>query len=39
MVLGDYVLDAIGIILIVELLAIVEFFIIKDNWKNKKKRG
>jgi hypothetical protein len=42
MVLGDYILGAIGIILIVGiigLLAIGEFFIIKDNWKNKKKRG
>lgn len=42
MVLGDYILSAIGIILIVGiigLLTISEFFIIKDNWKNKKKRG
>ena len=42
MTLGDYILGAIGIILIigiVGLLVIGEFFIIKDNWKNKKKRG
>ena len=42
MILGDYILSAIGIILIVGiigLLAIGEFFIIKDDWKNKKKRG
>ena len=40
MTLGDYILGAIGIILvvgIVGLLAIGEFFIIKDNWKNKKR--
>ena len=40
MILGDYILSAIDIILIVGiigLLAICEFFIIKDNWKNKKK--
>lgn len=42
MVLGDYILSAIGIILIIGiigLLTISEFFFIKDNWKNKKKRG
>lgn len=40
MTLGDYILGAISIILvvgIVGLLAIGEFFIIKDNWKNKKR--
>ena len=40
MILGDYIFRAIDIILVVGiigLLAICEFFIIKDNWKNKKK--
>ena len=42
MILIDYILSAIGTILIigiVGLLIVREFFIIKDNWKNKKKRG
>ena len=42
MILIDYILSVIGTILIigiVGLLIVGEFFIIKDNWKNKKKRG
>lgn len=42
MVLGDCVLGAIGIILIVGIVGLFiigEIFIIKDNLKNKKKRG
>ena len=40
MILIDYILSAIGTILIigiVGLLIVGEFFIIKDNWKNKKR--
>lgn len=42
MVLSDYILCGISIILIVGiigLLVVGEFFILKDDWKNKKKRG